>query len=178
MFIGRIMERMVQLARLKLVRLRKALTQQQLAEKAQVNRVTIARLEGGMDRPFPTTVRKLADALGVQPEDLMESGSASIGRIEGSGTAEVDRLLHKHPELKPILDEAANELTILSPDARLTLAALPDPEYGDAQQLFLGVSTDLPDDQAIEALRRFDQEWWVHHAGRTRGLLVIDLSDE
>jgi transcriptional regulator with XRE-family HTH domain len=63
---------MVQLARLRTVRLRKALTQQQLAERAGVNRVTIARLEGGKDQPFPTTVRKLADALGVQPEDLME----------------------------------------------------------------------------------------------------------
>jgi transcriptional regulator with XRE-family HTH domain len=63
---------MVSLTRLKLVRLRKALTQQQLAEKSGVNRVTIVRLEGGKDQPFPTTVRKLADALGVQPEDLMD----------------------------------------------------------------------------------------------------------
>jgi mRNA interferase RelE/StbE len=62
----------VQLARLKWLRLRRALTQQQLAEKAGVNRVTIARLEGGQDQPFPTTVKKLADALGVQPEELME----------------------------------------------------------------------------------------------------------
>jgi transcriptional regulator with XRE-family HTH domain len=66
------MLRMVKLARLKLVRQRKALTQRQLAEKAGVNRVTITRLEGGKDKPFPTTVRKLANALGVEPEDLME----------------------------------------------------------------------------------------------------------
>ena len=63
---------MVKLVRLKLVRQRKALTQQQLAERAGVNRVTIVRLEGGEDQPFPTTVRKLADALGVDPEDLMQ----------------------------------------------------------------------------------------------------------
>jgi hypothetical protein len=80
--------------------------------------------------------------------------------------------------LKPILDDAAGQLATFFPDAHLTLAALPDPEYGDAQQLFLGVSTDLPEDQAVQALRRFDQEWWVHHAGRARALLVIDLSDE
>lgn len=66
------MSTMVKLARLKLVRERKALTQQQLAEKARVNRVTIARLERGSGQPFPPTVRKLADALGVEPEDLME----------------------------------------------------------------------------------------------------------
>lgn len=63
---------MVRLVRLRLVRERKALTQQQLAVKAGVNRVTVARLERGSDQPLPTTVRKLADALGVDPEELME----------------------------------------------------------------------------------------------------------
>lgn len=62
----------MRLARLKLRRLRKALTQQQLAEKAGVNRTTIVRLEAGYDHPSPTTVRRLADVLGVEPEDLME----------------------------------------------------------------------------------------------------------
>ncbi|MBI4506003.1 MAG: helix-turn-helix transcriptional regulator [Chloroflexi bacterium] len=66
------MRTMLKLARLKLVRERKALTQHQLGEKARVNRVTIPRVERGSDQPFPTTVRKLADALGVEPEDLME----------------------------------------------------------------------------------------------------------
>ena len=63
---------MVKLARLKLIRERKALTQRELAEKAGINRVTITRIENGYDQPFPATVRKLADALGVRPEDLME----------------------------------------------------------------------------------------------------------
>jgi DNA-binding XRE family transcriptional regulator len=53
---------MVKLTRLKDVRQRKALTQQQLAERAGVNRVTIARIDGGKDEPFLTTVRKVADA--------------------------------------------------------------------------------------------------------------------
>src|SRR5712692_2537110 len=69
---GCIIGSMMKLPRLKIVRLRRALTQQQLAEKAGINRATIVRLEGGQDQPFPTTVRKLADALGVQPEDLEE----------------------------------------------------------------------------------------------------------
>ena len=62
----------MRLARLKLLRLRKALTQQQLAHKAGINRTTVVRLEAGRDHPSPTTVRRLADALGVEPEDLME----------------------------------------------------------------------------------------------------------
>lgn len=52
-------------------RLLAALTQEQLAERAHVQRPTISRLEtGGEARP--TTVRKLADVLGCEPRDLIE----------------------------------------------------------------------------------------------------------
>ena len=58
---------------LKLLRQARALTQQQLADRAGVNRSTIARLEAGVDVPFPTTVRKLGAALGLQPGELFEA---------------------------------------------------------------------------------------------------------
>jgi transcriptional regulator with XRE-family HTH domain len=61
----------VKLTRLKAIRERKALTQEELAAKAGINRVTLARIETGAE-PFPATIRKLAAALGVQPADLME----------------------------------------------------------------------------------------------------------
>ena len=82
---------MVKLTRLKDVRQRKALTQQQLAEKAGVNRVTIARIEGGKDEPFPTTVRKVADALGVEPEELLAPVAESVTNGPSSVPVE-DRL--------------------------------------------------------------------------------------
>ncbi len=63
---------MVRLSRLKALRERKALTQQELAEKAGLSRLTITRLEGSDGQPHPTTVRKIADALAVEPDDLME----------------------------------------------------------------------------------------------------------
>jgi transcriptional regulator with XRE-family HTH domain len=48
-----------------------ALTQEQLAEKAGLQRPTITRLErGGEARPG--TIRKLADALRCEPRDLLE----------------------------------------------------------------------------------------------------------
>jgi hypothetical protein len=65
----------------------------------------------------------------------------------------------------------------LIPDARLNLSVLADPEYGDGEQLFLGISTNLDDDEALRALRHFDQDWWVHNVRRARGLVCIDLSD-
>lgn len=48
-----------------------ALTQADLAEAAGVQRATIGRLERG-EEAFPTTVRKLAVALGCSPRDLIE----------------------------------------------------------------------------------------------------------
>jgi transcriptional regulator with XRE-family HTH domain len=62
----------VKLARLRMWRERKALTQQQLAGRAGITRVTVARVEAGLEEPYPTTVRKLANALGLEPEDLMD----------------------------------------------------------------------------------------------------------
>ena len=185
---------MVKLARLKSVRQRKALTQQQLAEKASVSRVTVSRLEGGRDEAFPTTVRKLAAALGVEPEDLSEAASRHDGdpraklaqvsdalahsRLVVPDRQRATRFLREQAELASIVTEAADQLVKLIPDACLKLEVLPDPDYGEAEQLFLGVSTSLNDADALEALGRFDREWWVHHAPRTGGLLCIDLSDE
>ena len=62
---------MVKLLRLRGVRERQALTQQELAERAGISRVTVVRLESGLDDPRPPTVRKLAVALGVLPHELM-----------------------------------------------------------------------------------------------------------
>ncbi len=62
---------MVKLTRLKSHRERQALTQAELAKKAGISRVTVARVEACLDDPYPSTVRKLADALGVKPAALM-----------------------------------------------------------------------------------------------------------
>jgi transcriptional regulator with XRE-family HTH domain len=59
------------LTRLKAIRERKALTQAELAQKAGINRVTLARIETGA-QPYPATTRKLAEALGVEPAELMD----------------------------------------------------------------------------------------------------------
>ena len=63
---------MVKLTRLRGIRERAALTQRELAERAGVNYVQISRIERGDVEPYPSTVRKLAQALGVTPSDLME----------------------------------------------------------------------------------------------------------
>ena len=68
------MEETVLLPRLRGLRLVNALSQRALGERAGVNPRTIMSVEGGRQaRIF--TARKLADALGLEPKDLMEKQS-------------------------------------------------------------------------------------------------------
>ena len=59
----------MQVLRLREQRLRRALSQQELARLAGLSRESIIKLEAGRDA-WPQTVRKLARALRVKPEDL------------------------------------------------------------------------------------------------------------
>lgn len=58
------------MAKLKELRLKKHLTQKDLAEKAEVTQTTINRLELGHHKPSDLTLQRLADALGVEPGDI------------------------------------------------------------------------------------------------------------
>lgn len=62
---------MVTLPRLKRLRQRAALSQEELGQQAGVARTTVHRLENGAEAPYPSTIRKLAKALGVRPDQLM-----------------------------------------------------------------------------------------------------------
>lgn len=57
--------------KLKAARKAKVYSLQDLARYSGVHRQTIYNLEAGRRKPHPATVRKLADALGVDPLDLM-----------------------------------------------------------------------------------------------------------
>lgn len=63
---------MVRLVRLREWRERRAMTQKELAVAAQVTQATVSRLEQFQHDPTPRTVRKLARALNVDPQELME----------------------------------------------------------------------------------------------------------
>jgi transcriptional regulator with XRE-family HTH domain len=58
--------------RLKRQRTRRALTQAELAELAGVTTATVARIERDEIEPRMTTLRKLAEALEVDPAELVE----------------------------------------------------------------------------------------------------------
>jgi transcriptional regulator with XRE-family HTH domain len=67
---------------LRAARRAKLLTQEQLAQEAGLNRVTIWQLETGIRNPQLSTIRRLAEALGVPPEHLMEAPPRPKRRAE------------------------------------------------------------------------------------------------
>ena len=48
-----------------------ALSQRELAARAKLSVTTVNRIETGQRKPMPKTIRKLAEALGVTPEELL-----------------------------------------------------------------------------------------------------------
>jgi transcriptional regulator with XRE-family HTH domain len=63
----------VDMARLRELRRRRVLTLEELAKKAGVGRNTVWRLEHGVMGAQPRTIRKLAKALDVEPEELVKT---------------------------------------------------------------------------------------------------------
>ena len=60
-------------AKLRAERERAVLSMQELAQRSRVSRQTIARLESGQaPEPYPSTIRKLARALGIRPQELVD----------------------------------------------------------------------------------------------------------
>jgi transcriptional regulator with XRE-family HTH domain len=49
----------------------RALSQRELAVQAKLSVTTVNRIESRQHKPMPRTVRKLAEALGVTPEELL-----------------------------------------------------------------------------------------------------------
>jgi DNA-binding XRE family transcriptional regulator len=66
----------VNVERLRTLRVEHVLTLRELAEEAGVSKDTIWRLENAHSEAHPSTIRKLARALGVQPKELVKTGGS------------------------------------------------------------------------------------------------------
>ncbi len=64
--------------RIRALRARRALSLTDLSEMSGIGRVTINRIENGKQRPHPRTVRALAEALGVDVEELTSEQSKML----------------------------------------------------------------------------------------------------
>ncbi len=74
--IGTTSDMEVNVERLKALRSEHVLTLRELAEEAGISKDTIWRLENGHSEAYPSTIRKLAKALGVQPKELVKTGGS------------------------------------------------------------------------------------------------------
>ena len=52
-----------------------ALTQEELADRAGITPTALSRIERNEAEPRPSTLRKLAAALGVEPRELIKRGN-------------------------------------------------------------------------------------------------------
>jgi transcriptional regulator with XRE-family HTH domain len=74
------------MSKLERVRRMQALTQEELAERSGVTRSTISRLEDGLQQARPSTLRKLAAALGVPPSEILDWDEDTEDKAEGRTT--------------------------------------------------------------------------------------------
>lgn len=71
--------------RLRYWRRMRALTQQELADKAKVSNQTIVNIERYGKEPYTTTLRKLANALDIVPSDLF---TEDVNQADGKADEE------------------------------------------------------------------------------------------
>lgn len=96
--------------RIKTARKSAKMTQEQLAEAIEANRVTIAKYEAGNYLPSVPVLLKLADALGVTQEYLSCGADSDTG-VSSDPQDEVWQLreqLRRDPERRTLFDAAAN----------------------------------------------------------------------
>ena len=79
-------------AKLRNLRKRRMYSQRELAERAGVSLPTVQRIEHGTVKGQPKTLRQLAEALEVDPTELLEKGWEEVPKE--------DAPLSGHPELK------------------------------------------------------------------------------
>jgi transcriptional regulator with XRE-family HTH domain len=85
------------LPRLRRIRQGAVMSQEELAERSGVARDTISKLETGRRGAYPSTIRKLAAGLEVQPQLLM-------GGVEYLDEPVEDELVENEPTEKPERD--------------------------------------------------------------------------
>jgi hypothetical protein len=88
---------------------------------------------------------------------------------------EVTARLHEYPFLVPLLEEARDRLTAyFGPDAPVRIDLACDPA-GEDRSLFARVITDLPVDESLDRLDKFDWEWWLEAGRASQNLLHFDV---
>lgn len=90
--------------------------------------------------------------------------------------SEVRAFLNSNAFLIPLLREAHYRIkSQFGFDTEIVLEIFTDPESKDSRKLFALIFTALPVDEALERLKRLDQEWWLDTITRAKERLSIDV---
>lgn len=97
----------------------------------------------------------------------------------------VQHILRQYPFLVQLLREAYGNIETHFPDAPVFLDATVDPEGVDSypktidaettEELVIFIATRLPSREAVEALERFYDDWWLNASKAAQGKLSIGL---
>ncbi len=90
--------------RLKQLRQQKSYSQQQLAERAEIHYTHIGRYERGQSKPSTDTLKRLAEALGVSSDYLLDGATDQVAKA----TFEDRDLLRQFQELQTLDEEDKN----------------------------------------------------------------------
>lgn len=106
-------------------------TQGRLAEKSGVSPTTISGIENGkISRPHFGTLRKVAEALGVEPEELVSGRQPTGGRSEAPSPLSLGWAMSAREE------EFEREVEEASLESLRTLSRQLDEEQGRLQELY------------------------------------------
>jgi hypothetical protein len=114
------------------------------------------------------------------PPTAISASPPTLERIEVLFDVEdapaVRSYLGKHPYLVPLLIDVHQVVPRYFPNrTRICLQLLTDRDDGDHVDFFAIIETDLSEDKALQALDKFDDEWWLATAVQGSGLLTIDV---
>lgn len=106
-------------SRLKRLRAQRGFTQMQLAKQAGVSPTTVRSLELGRSKPQAATIQALADALGIEFDDLWKPKTDTtiralvdtLPRLEREDIELVDAIVHRLAELREAQRRSAAQVT-------------------------------------------------------------------
>ncbi len=141
---------------LRQIRQQKGWSQKDLADRAGVGQDTISGIESGRRQPHPSTLRKLADALGVRVAEFFSEPVLS----------KVDKSLSPWPEELPVEERSRSKLAdaiTSSADKWIEFVSNPDTDEGEISGIvraavdLYGLLNERIDKEEFEALTASEQ---------------------
>jgi uncharacterized protein (DUF1810 family) len=97
-------------------------------------------------------------------------------RVKGIETEAVQAYLAQYPFLKPVLEEAEERVTqYFGDDVELVYTVVHDAEVANWITLFGAIWNDLPVEDALNRLEKFDWDWYLELPFEVRDKLIFQI---